>query len=447
MAAPGQSQNHHSPCNRYGSSYWQTHACIAPFKRALEVRRQGGETLISGSIEHRSETAGEIDSFLSDCLRAIVHSGPLPDWPDTWPDTGHDTGHDREADVIARIGFHGIAPFLNSGVAGQSAAAPHWPASVLHSLRKETALATFWESSHRDAIAALIKGFAAAGIPVVITKGTALAYSTYPQPAMRRRGDSDIVILADTRNAARAVLRACGFTQHADPRPLQEDWHFDSGLGIRHAVDVHWRLNASAAISGWLERGSCFGDHIDLPQLAPGARGMGAVGNVILTSINRHSHGVMGYYVAHTKTFETDRLIWAVDLFLLTRAFGAGDWAALADQAQRTATAAIVLDGLRFAQAALGADVPHSAMAALEHAGQAEDVAHYFATASGAGRLRLDLAASPHLRDKARLLLRVLLPGTAFLQERFPDAQGWPHGALHLRRAIEGAAKFARGKA
>lgn len=382
--------------------------------------------------------AGEIDSFLSECLRAIVHSGHLPAWPDTW--------HDREIDVIARIGFHGIAPFLNAGITGQSAAALHWPASLLHSLRKETALATVWEASHRDTIAGLIQGFAAAGIPVVITKGTALAYSTYPQPAVRRRGDSDIVILAGMRNAARAVLKACGFTQHADPRPLQEDWHFDSPLGIRHAVDVHWRLNASAAISGWLERGSCFGDHIDLPRLAPGAKGMGAVGNAILTSVNRHSHGVMGYYVAQTKRFETDRLIWAVDLFLLTRSFVAADWTELADQAKRTGTAPIVLAGLIFTQGTLGADVPQSAIAALQHSGQAEDVAHYFATVSGAGRLRLDLAASPHLRDKARLLLRVLLPGAAFLQERFPDAQGWPHSALHLRRLIEGVAKFARGK-
>jgi hypothetical protein len=414
-------------------------ACIAPFIGASGVRRQGGETLISGSIEHRSETAGEIDSFLSDCLRAIVHSGPLPDWPDTW--------HDHEADVIARIGFHGIAPFLNSGVAGQSAAAPHWPASVLQSLRKETALATFWEKSHRDAIAGLIKGFAAAGIPVVITKGTALAYSTYPQPAMRRRGDSDIVILAGTRNAARAVLEACGFTQHADPRALQEDWHFDSPLGIRHSVDVHWRLNASAAISDWLEQGTCFAQHIDLPQIASGAKGMGAVGNVILTCVNRHSHGVMGYYIANTKRFETGRLIWAVDLFLLTRLFGPQPWEELVAQARRTGTASIVLSGLRFCQARLGAAVPQSVIGALEHAGQGEDVAHYFATASGARRLRLDLAASPQLSDKARLLLRVLLPGAAFLQERFPDAQGWPHSALHLRRVIEGAAKFARGKA
>lgn len=393
----------------------------------------------SGSIDSRSSAPGEIDSFLSACLRAIVHAGPLPAWPDAW--------QDRAEEVIARIGFHGIAPFLNSGLAGQNPAEARWPASVLLHLRKETAMATFWEASHRDTIAALIRGFDAAGIPVVITKGTALAYSAYPQPAMRRRGDSDIVVLSGGRSKARAVLKSCGFTRDADPRALQEDWHFDSGLGIRHAVDVHWRLNASATISGCLEQGSCFAEHTPLPRLAPGAIGMGAVGNVVLTCVNRHSHGVMGYYVANTKRFETGRLIWAIDLFLLSRSFDEAAWRNLADQAQRTGTPAIVASGLRFAHEALGAQVPQFVLAALDEARQGDDVARYFATASGARRLASDLAASPRLGDKARLGLRVLLPGAAFLQERFPDAQGWPQSALHLRRLIEGAAKLARGKA
>lgn len=436
--AAGQSQNHHSPCNGYGWSYWQNHACIALFKGASGVRRQGGETLSSGSIDSRIGTAGEIDSFLSDCLRAIVHSDLLPPWPAGW--------QDRADSVNARIGFHGIAALLSSGFAAVNPAEAGWPAAVAHAIRKETALATFWEASHRETIALLIKGLDAAGIPSVITKGTTLAYSIYPQPAMRRRGDSDIVILAGSRNKARGVLKSCGFARAADPRALQEDWHFDSPTGIRHAVDVHWRLNASATISSALERGSCFAEQIELPRIAPRARGMGAVGNVILTCVNRHSHGVMGYYVASTKLFETGRLIWAVDLFLLTRSFGAQAWEQLVEQARQTGTASIVVSGLRFCQATLGADVPQSVIGALDHVPQGDDVANYFATVSGGRRLRSDLAASPRLSDKARLVLRVLLPSDAFLRERFPDAQGWPQSALHLRRLLEGAAKLARGK-
>jgi len=403
------------------------------------VHRQGGETLSSGSIEHRSETAGEIDSFLGDCLKAIVRCAPLPAWPDAW--------QARDSEVIARIGFHGIAPFLNSGFASHGPAETSWPATLLHALRMETALATFWENSHRETIALLIAAFNDAGVPVVITKGTALAYSVYSQPHMRRRGDSDIVVLRGTRKRARTVLAACGFTREVDPRALQEDWHYDSPLGIRHAVDVHWHLNASAAISRWLARGSCLEDHIDLPQLSPVARGMGAIGNVILTAINRYSHGVMGYFVAGTRLFETGRLIWAVDLFLLTRSFGAQDWTQLAEQAERTGTAAIVLSGLQYAEAMVGAQVPPSVIAALEQVAPGDDVAGYFATISGGRRLRADVAAAPRLADKGRVGLRALLPSDEFLQDRFPDARGWPRSALHLRRLVEGALKSVRGKA
>lgn len=392
----------------------------------------------SGSIDNRSDTAGEIDSFLSDCLSAILHSDLLPIWPDQW--------HDCSESVIARIGLHGIAPFLSSSFATCDPVDAGWPAAVIHAIRKETALATFWETSHRETIALLIKGFAAAGIPFVITKGTALAYSVYPRPAMRRRGDSDLLILSGDRRRARHVLKACGFSRDADPRALQEDWHFDSPLGIRHTVDVHWRLNASPTIAALLEQGSCFAEHIDLPQIASGAKGMGAVGNLILTCVNRHSHGIIGYYVANTKRFETGRLIWAVDLFLLTRSFGAAEWDTLVAQARHTGTASIVLSGLRFCEARLGAVVPQSVIGALEHVPQGADVAGYFATVSGARRLQSDMAASPRLRDKARLLVRVLLPGKAFLRERFPDAQGWPQSALYLRRLIEGAAKLARSR-
>jgi hypothetical protein len=409
------------------------------FNGASDVRRQGGETLISGNIDSLSGTAGEIDAFLSDCLKAILRAAPLPAWPDRWQAC--------ESEVIDRIGFHGIAPFLNSGFSLQNPAETGWPATILQALRKETALATFWENSHRETIARLIAAFHDASVSVVITKGTALAYSVYPQPHMRRRGDSDIVVLGGTRKQARAVLAACGFTREADPRALQEDWHYDSPLGIRHAVDVHWHLNASAAISRWLGRGACFAGHIDLPQLGPGARGMGPIGNIILTAINRHSHGVMGYYVAGTRLFETGRLIWAVDLFLLTRSFIAQDWAELAEQAERTGTAAIVLSGLQYAEAMVGAQVPPSVIAALGQVVPGDDVAGYFATVSGARRLRADVAAAPRLADKGRVALRALLPSDAFLEDRFPDARGWPRSALHLRRLVEGALKSVRSKA
>ncbi len=385
----------------------------------------------SGSNESVGRAEEEIDSFLCACLRSALHGEALPEWPDAL------TG--AEEDTIARLAFHGIAPFLNSATPFPRG----WPKAVTHEIRKAAGLVSFWEVSHRQAIAQLVEGFVQAGISVAITKGTALAYSVYPQPSLRRRGDTDIIILAGSRKRARAVLAECGFVREAAPRPLQEDWHYESAIGIGHSVDIHWRLNASAAISKMLERGRCFEGRLPLSAISPNAHGMGLVGNLLLTSVNRHSHGTMGYHIGDQKMFETDRLIWAIDIFLLTQHLDDDDWNSVIEQAGMTGTAAIVLAGLEFARNALGVRIPSAVVAALGSDTGGRDVATYFATASGPKRLWMDLLASPTLRDKVRLFVRILIPSNAFLAERFPDAQGWPIPALHLRRWIEGMAKLA----
>lgn len=389
----------------------------------------------SGSTEKVPSIKGGVDSFLGDCLRAILRRETLPIWPAAW--------HGREAEVIDRLTFHGIAPFLGSAAPLPSC----WPRPVALEIRKTAGLVSFWEASHHQAVAALIESFAGAGIPVLITKGTALAYSLYPEPSLRRRGDTDILILSDNRSHARAVLAACGFSPDPEPRPLQEDWHYDSAIGIAHAVDIHWRPNASAAISQLIERGSILADTIPLPALSPSAKAIGPVGNLLLTAINRHSHGAMGYHIGTEKVFATDRLIWALDIFLLARSFGQRDWERLAEQAGLTGTAAIVLAGLQFAEQAIGAEFPADVVKRLGDIGTTPDVATYFATTSGPKRMWMDLSASHGVIGKARLVRRVMLPGDAFLSERYPDAQGWPRPLLHLRRWVEGAAKLMISKA
>ena len=335
----------------------------------------------------------------------------MPHWPYSL--------HGAEGLMLERLAFHGIAPFLNSAAPFP----PSWPEAVAQEIRKTAGLVSFWETTHRQAMSLLVEAFVRAGIPIVITKGTALAYSVYPQPSLRRRGDTDIIILSGNRKRARAVLAACGFSRDPAPRPLQEDWHYESAIGIGHAVDVHWRLNASAAISRMLERGRCFDDRMPLEGLSPDAQAMGLVGNLVLTSVNRHSHGTMGYHIGDQKMFETDRLIWAIDIYLLTSRFSDDDWSNVVEQARITGTAPIVRAGLAFAERALGARIPAAVMTDLGAQAAGHDVAAYFATKSGFRRLWMDLTASPGMRAKARVILRVMFASDAFLAERFPDAQ------------------------
>jgi len=376
-----------------------------------------------------------VDASLARTLAAILRREPPPSWP---------AGLDGDAGQIAqRIAFHGIALLI----AQTPGALDSWPPALARALREQAGIQTFWETSHRAAIAPLIEALAAAGIPAIITKGTALAYSVYPDAAARRRGDTDILVQGACRRQVRQVLRACGFAEVSDVKALQESWQRDTAIGFAPAVDIHWRINASAAVSQMLERGLRFDKTIPLNRLSPNARGVGPVDNLILTAINRGAHAVFGYNVGPERMFEADRLIWAMDVHLLTGQFVSGDWDDLVERASLTGAAGMVRASLAFARRTLGTVVPEGIDAALARVPADHGLGAYFRLASHVHRLQHDLAACGSIGEKARVLRYVAFPSGDFLQSRFPDAEGWPRPILHLRRWIEGAGRLLSGKA
>jgi hypothetical protein len=375
-------------------------------------------------------TIAAFDQYLASAVASILRAEPVPVWPAGL------SGDTKQA--AQRIAFHGIALLL----AQAPAALDHWPPALARAVREQAGIQSFWERSHRAAITPLLEALAAAGIDAVVTKGTALAYSLYHDPALRRRGDTDILIRNASRKKVRKVLRACGFWETSDKRALQESWQSDTEIGFAPAVDVHWCINASAAVSRMLETGLRFDQTTTLERLSPRARGVGTVDNLILTAINRSSHGKFGYNVGNKRLFDSDRLIWAVDAHLLALSFTPNDWQTLADRTARTGTAAMVSASLGFAQTALGTSVPAEIAASLAHAPQDRGLAVYHGASSHLWRLRRDVAACRNLDERARVLRYVAFPSDEFLRARFPDAAGWPKLALYLRRWLEGAGKL-----
>ena len=375
-----------------------------------------------------------IDTYLADCTGSVLRGEAAPRWPEALSDS--------ENAVAGRLAFHGIALLL----AQAPGVLDSWPQGLAHKVREQAGIRTFWEKGHRAAIAPLLEALAAAGIRTLVMKGTALAYSVYPDPAVRERGDTDIFLPGANRRQVRDIFRACGVWETGDTKALQESWQCDTVIGFEPAVDVHWRINASAAISQLLESELGLDAGVPLAGLAPCAQGIGPVDNLVLVAINRSAHGQFGYYSGADRLFESDRLIWAVDTHLLVKAFGPGDWEMLVQRAARTGTAAIVSDTLAFAQRALGTCVPDQVRAGLEQAPADRGLAAYFGASSHLWRLRRDLAACTGPGEAARVLRYVALPSDEFLQARFPDLTGWPRPALHLRRWAEGAGKLMTGR-
>lgn len=375
------------------------------------------------------------DHYLAQCVRSFVRSCPAPEWP-----------NDLECDprmAATRVTFHGLALLLVEAAPGL----PGWPSALAELVNEEARSQSFWELSHQRVMARLTDALHEAGVEARILKGTALAYSVYSNPALRRRGDSDLLIEGADREKARAVFRACGFTRWSDVRPLQECWQSAPELGFNHSIDLHWRFSASPAVSELLEASQNGRKAIALPRLGANASGVAAIDNLLLICINRAAHGRFGYLVGDTMLYENDRLIWALDIHLLAATFSGSDWEELVVRGAKSGSADIVLSGLRLAESRLGTTIPDGVLGALEAQSSDTRLSHYLARATGRERFLLDLAASPSLPEKARLVALKLFPSKELLHERYPDATHWPTLALRLRRLFSGVGNFVKGRA
>ncbi len=386
------------------------------------------------------DTLVAVDRFLGDCIRQTLRGEPIPEWP---------FGSDKarlaygfsptdeaafEALVAARTDFHGIGLTL---VASPGKLAD-WPAVPAEALRAASRNQSFWELGHRDVAARLIDTLTAAGAEVLVTKGTALAYSVYKTPAERRRGDSDLLVRGLPRSTVRKLMKANGFRPVADARPFQETWCATCPMGFLHMFDIHWRINASAAVAERLERGGIGSRSIALPRLAQSARGIAPTDNLILIAVNRALHRKYGYQAGEDKAFDQERLIWALDVSLLTRGFTEADWTQLLATVGESGTAPLVRALLDFGRSAIGMAIPDEVTEGLAQLEGDPVVLACTADVPGFSRTRLDLAASDTLADKLRVIGYALVPNADALHERYPHLSHWPTALLHARR-ISGA--------
>lgn len=378
-----------------------------------------------------------IDRFLGSALRAAMDRTPLPPWPRDWPDT---TEHNDA--VFTRIAFHGLSLALLRDPARLAT----WPAPLNAAVQEEARAQSFWERGHREVLARLIAALVENDASGAVIKGTALAYSAYPEPALRRRGDSDILIGEVARGPLRRALAARGFVPTGDARPLQESWSATCSLGFIHVFDLHWRINASPVIAEALERARIGTRTVPVPAVCEGARALTTSDNLVVVAINRAMHQRFGYRSGAQLMFDPDRLIWALDIDLACRGFADSDWQALLGAARTSGTAPVVRSVFVFAADRLGTAIPPAVMAALADMPGDERLLRCIGPLSGYDRLRLELSACATWRETLAMAIYTLFPGKDVLQERFPEAMHWPAAMLHARRLIGGTAKLVLGR-
>ena len=339
---------------------------------------------------------------------------------------------------LVRARMHGVVPLLHA-----AGLPPGAPIELHDACRAESIERAMWELRHQQVVTEALASLVSAGLNPVLIKGSALAYSVYPSPAMRGRADTDIVIPARQRDAAFAALEASGFRREfgvaGEFVSYQSNFNKDTGDRIGHTLDVHWKMNNSRVLAGLLSCEEALDDSSDLPSLSPEARAASPVHSLLIAVFHRASHIHNPYYVDGVAHYGGDRLIWLYDIHLLAHALTPVQWQSFCALVDHRAMSAVCLAALRAAQACLGTSIPADVASRLASARQETLPARYIA----AGKLRqqwMDFQALDNWASRSRYLGELLFPGPGYMRGRYPGQHRWL-AWLYLRRAVTGAYK------
>lgn len=329
---------------------------------------------------------------------------------------------------------HGVEALLWNALAGVDAAA-----AVRQELTPFVRAAVAREVFVQRDLRIVIEALAAEAIPALVVKGSALAYTCYPEPWLRPRVDTDLLVrLGDVAAAAR-VLQRCGYTRSDATNTgslvsHQVSFEREDTGGVRQVIDLHWKIVNPQIVADALPFDDLWSSSRAAPALGDAARVPSAVASIAIACLHRLAH-----HQGH------DRLVWVYDIHLLTGSLSRTDWAALRDVVCARGIAGLCADGLRAARQCFGCELPADIEAALDEAAIGEPSRIYLdGQVTKSDVLVSDLKALPTWSGRLRLLREHVLPPPAFMQQRYGTRARMLLPALYLHRLITGASRWVR---
>jgi len=336
---------------------------------------------------------------------------------------------------------HGVTALLAERLVGR--ASDEVCERLSESARRQAA----WELGHRRVLLDALAVLESTGVEPILFKGTALAYSIYPNPVLRMRGDTDLIVPILERRRVTAALLAIGFECTAEASTGRNAYQSEfrrRGADDWHALDVHWRINDSEVLAHLFTYDELRADAQPLPALAPHSLAASRVHALLLACMHRAVHRHSPYYLDGKPQLGGNRLIWLYDIHLLAHSFTNADWQAFLDTARAKGLLGICAEGLGIAVSCYGAPVPPDVQDQLDHVPKSEAASRYLC----AGPLRqqwLDWLAVPGAQVKAQYLRQLVLPPADYMRSQQADGGGWLPW-LYLRRALVGSWRRLRGR-
>jgi len=359
------------------------------------------------------QQGGNLNVETVESLMCAVLRGEHPAWPDA-DDAGLVDA------FLNRSEYHGVQALLHEHLHDASG----WPPALLGALHRQAIAGTMWELRHQQVVAEMLATLAQIGIEPVRFEGTVLAYSLYPNPALRTRGDTDLIVATEERTRVTDALAGLGFAHTLE---LGELMSYQACLtrevvgGGEHTVDLHWKINNSELLSRLFSYDELRRAAVPLPGLSPHALGAGPVHALLIACMHRAGHKQAPYYVDGVAHYSGDRLIWLYDIHLLALALSPVQWTEFLGLAGQKGLRAVCMEGISQTQRCFSTPVPQDVMVGLAQPGPLEPAAEYL-NALHLRRRWLDLCAHDGLGTKLRFVRELVFPPAAYMRDRFPDA-------------------------
>ena len=315
-----------------------------------------------------------------------------------------------------------------------------WPHALRTPLRASERAEAAIEIARRGDLTTLLGALAAAGIPVLLLKGAAFGYTLYPEPWLRPRLDTDLLISPDDVAEAGQALERAGYQPARAVRGRlivnQRTFVRHDSRGLRSDCDLHWKPANPVAVADLLS----FQELFDASQVV-------SIGDVLVARTPQNAHALLLaclHRAAHHQ--DSDDLLWLYDIHLLAERLTDNDVASLIDLSRRSGAGAVCARGLRLARDRFETRLPATLLPSLEAAPAAGPTLPAAFLKSGvrqADLLMADLGVLPW-RGRLRLLWEHLFPHADYMLSDRRPAHRLLLPAHYLWRILRGARRWFR---
>jgi len=321
---------------------------------------------------------------------------------------------------LKRLDYHGIT--LLAAHKGRL------PDPLLAKAKQRRAMMAANETLKKTALIELFDAFDEAGLSCVLFKGSALAYTLYPQPWLRPRSDSDVLINPKQIDKFAAVFSRLGFEKQfaIEGKYVSYQSSFSKALAGQSTVhiDLHWRINNRQSLSKSYTVEQLSRDGQTLPTLANNTVAPNHVDSLLIASLHRLGH--------HQSE---ERIIWLYDVHLLANSLERSQWQTLVKKAQDKRLCAVTLDALQTSNHWLKTELPDFVIEGLQ-TNQHEISRIFLQRDLPEWRYFLsDLASMPSLRAKLGLMRENIFPNPNYVKQQMNSNSAV---AAYIKRFIRG---------